>query len=160
MEQIYGITELLSAKKELFVRYEQLTEQMLTDSIEKLADLTMRRQKLCNSIDKIDKEIVKEADKLPNGSIIVKALHLQCLRDQVPDSWLDFFDKVQEIFAIVNRVRQMEPEITARIQNELMAVTEKIKENNRSMTAYAAKFGNGIYSEQDAGILGKKYQKV
>ena len=160
MEPIYRIGQLLAKKKELFARYEQLTVQMLTCPIETLENLTIQRQKLCDRIDNLDKEMDQKAKELPDGQTVVQALRLKCLRNQVPDQYLDFFDKVQEIFAIANRVRQMDPEIAARLESEMAALTDKIKENNRSVTAQAAKFGSGITSGQSTEMLGSKYQKV
>lgn len=160
MEPTYKLGQLLEKKKELFAQYEQLTIQMLTCPIETLENLTIQRQKLCDRIDNLDREIDHQTKEIPNGKTVIQALQLKCLRSQVSDQYLDFFDRAQEIFAIAHRVRQMDPEIATRVESELVALTDKIKENNRSVTAQAAKFGSGITSGQSTEILGSKYQKV
>ena len=136
----------LERKKKLFERYRELTARMLTCPEEEISVTAEHRQALCREIDAVDREMEQAAAETGCPDEVMKALRLRCRRSEVPEEYRFLFDRAQEVFAVANHVKVMEPEIVARLEDGLAVLEKKIRENNRSVSAQAARFTSGAVS--------------
>ena len=72
------------------------------------------------------------------------AVRLQKAKSEIPEILWPVFEKAQEVYAVANRIRLKEPLVVDRIEGELEGLSEKIRENNRSVSAKAARFSRAF----------------
>ena len=140
MNAIETMLDLLGQKQRYFEEYEELTRRMLGCPVEEMEEHLESRQRLIGEIDSLSNELFALADSLEQPEAARAALRLSCGRDELPANLLPLFDQSQQICAVVSRVGRCEPQLADRIEEELEALTEKIRENNRSVSARAAKY--------------------
>lgn len=140
MNTIETMLELLGQKQRCFEEYEEVTHQMLSCPVEEMEVYLESRQGLIEKIDSLSGALFDLADSLEDPASAKAALRLSCGRDELPPSLCPLFDQSQQICAVVSRVSRCEPQLADRIEEELEALTEKIRDNNRSVSAKAAKY--------------------
>lgn len=145
MKNIDALCQCLEKKADCFREYDDATEKLLSVDVDEMENQMNRRQKLIAKIDYLDaklREIAQKMDGLSDAAW--DAVRLQKAKCDIPEELWPVFEKAQEVYAIANRVRLKEPLAVDRIEEELERLTEKIKENNRSVSAKAARFSQAF----------------
>lgn len=155
MDAAEKLQDGLERKKKLFQRYRDLTERLLRCPEEELNVVMAHRQALCREIDAVDREMAQAAGESEDPEQVAKAMRLSCRRSQVPERYRFLFDRAQEVFALINQTRNLEPLIAERLEDRLQELTERIKETNRSVSAQAARFTPGVATQEWNGISRK-----
>jgi len=145
VKNIEELCQHLEKKAELFREYDDATEKLLTVDVDGMEKQMKRRQSLISKIDYLDGQMREAARKMDGLSDAAwDAVRLQRAKCDIPEELWPVFEKAQEVYAIANRVRLKEPLAVDRIEEELERLTEKIKENNRSVSAKAARFSQAF----------------
>ena len=127
---MYRIIEFLELKRQLFLEYEQASIALTYSDIEQMEFIVEEREQLKEKIDQIDEKISQSSVVQHYGEAVWKTIRNQLNRSDVNPELLPLFDKGQEIFAILNRVMQMEPLIIKHIEDTQKELEQKIKGSN------------------------------
>ena len=144
MDQIEKICGILEKKAELFEEYEEASLQLLYNEADEWEHWMTRRQSLIEQIDFLDAQMAQLWEEMGEFSVPAQnAASLKCRRSQLPECIWPIFDKAQCVFAAANRVREKEPLIARRIEDEMSVLAQKIKDHNKSAGAQAARYSAG-----------------
>ncbi|WP_312643759.1 hypothetical protein [Hydrogenoanaerobacterium sp.] len=131
MNDIKHIMDLLGQKKELFTEYERITNDMLTCSVEELEAFMSRRGELIKEIDAVVRQITEVCEQDDTG-LYGQAVKNKCSRSELPEYLVCIFDFAQTIFAVMNRVANIEPQIMERLLQCRDELEQKIKSTNNA----------------------------
>ncbi len=152
MKKIETLCQLLDEKAGCFHEYDDATEKLLTVHIDEIENQVNRRQRLIPKIDYLDARLHETAQSMDGLSEAAwDAVRLQKAKSEIPEILWPVFEKAQEVYAIANRIRLKEPLVIDRIEEELEGLSEKIRENNRSVSAKAARFSQAFQVGLGAG---------
>lgn len=137
---------LLGEKKELFEEFEAVTEQMMTDSfeeIDRMLDCVEQREQLRGRIDKIDQKLREAAAQSPRGELLLKASKNTCNYSELQEEFQTVFSAGQDIFRIISRIQNAEPQINKNMETMREELRNRIKENkkNTKFTGYMNNLG-------------------
>ncbi len=141
MEEI-NTEKIIHIQKTLLVlikKYESKTRQLLDCDIDKISELVTSRDSILKRIGVLSNEILKYCGE---ESLAYKAFKNSCNRSELTDELKEVFDLRQEFNIYGARAYSMDPEIVERIKINRDMLLEKIKDNNSSSTAKAAKYYN------------------
>ena len=146
MEIEKELTELLREKARLFKRFELVTEQMMTDSpedIDLIIESVSDREQLKQQIDGLDKKIRETAGRSGEGSLLLQASKNLCDYSELRPEQREIFEAGQELFGIITRIRNMEPQISRNMESMMSVLRERIKQNktNSKFTGYMNNMG-------------------
>lgn len=146
MEVEREIVALLQKKKQLFERFESITEQMLTDSpdaIDHIVECVKKRQELKERIDELDYQIDETVKRSENGSLLFEASKNRGDYSCLNEGQQEVFKSGQEIFEVIFRIRNMEPQIQKNMESMMGYLREQIKKNknNTKLTGYMQTMG-------------------
>lgn len=146
------LCQLLDEKAGYFNEYEDATEKLLAVDIDEIETQMNRRQMLITKIDYVDarlRETAQAMDELSEAAW--SAVRLQKAKSEIPENLWPVFERAQGVYAVANRIRLKEPLVIDRIEEELEGLSEKIKENNRSVSAKATRFSQAFQVGLGAG---------
>lgn len=137
---------LLRDKKKLFEEFEAVTEQMMTDSfeeIERILDCVEQRERLKEQVDGLDQKLGQCAMQSSEGESLIRASRNLCNYSELRQEFQPVFSAGQEIFRIISRIQNAEPQISKNMETMREALREKIKENkkNTKFTGYMNNMG-------------------
>ena len=140
------MVELLREKKELFEKFESVTEQMMTDSFEEIENVLKcveQRERLRGQIDSLDQRLYETAMQSPKGELLLKASKNLCDYSELQQEFQMVFSAGQEIFRIISRIQNADPQINKNMETMREALRERIKENkkNTKFTGYMNNMG-------------------
>ncbi|MEM1485302.1 hypothetical protein V6615_10545 [Oscillospiraceae bacterium PP1C4] len=159
LTEIELICQLLCEEKAAYLEYETHTQRLAICDIDEIELYVEQREALIKQINEMDQQIKKLCDKdEADGLLAYQAVKCKCDKEQLPERLDKIYDAGQEIFAVANRIRGMEPQILERLEFERANLLMKIKENNQSVQAKASKY----YSPdlQEGRLLNSKYAKA
>ena len=151
-----SIEALLQEKKTAFLAYEQATDGLIMSNADTAPAFMQRRQELMDQISEIDDRIAALCFDADDGKLIALAVKNKCDRAQLPKEICPLFDLAQQIFAVINRIRQMEPQALDRMIIEKEALLAKIKDTNQGVGAKASRYYNSGFHTSDTGFLQSK----
>lgn len=125
----------------LMNRYEDTTRKMLDCSTDDIFLLTEKRKSISEAVSKLDVQILNECG---NNDVALSAYKNKCARDELSDEFKQVFDLRQEFNSIAFRISSLEPEIKQRIKILRDNLVVKIKKNNSSQDAKAAKYASNV----------------
>lgn len=140
------VAGLLKEKARLFKCFESVTEQMMTDSpedIDRMIECVSKRESLKEQIDDLDMKVREAAGRSRVGSVIMKASKNQCNYSELQPGEREIFEAGQELFGIITRIRDMEPQIRKNMESMMSVLKERIKQNknNSRFTGYMNSMG-------------------
>lgn len=137
------ICELLDSVKEKLVRFEKETIEILSCDMEKIEGHTENRVSITKELDVIFGQIDDICSTMENGAKIRKIIkNVSAFTDVAPEEE-EIFLKAQEIFSVLNRIKDSDIQAVDRINLEKEMLIRKIKQTNRGQEAKAAKFSVG-----------------
>ncbi|WP_125141494.1 hypothetical protein [Clostridium transplantifaecale] len=140
------IAELLAEKKQLFEKFESITEQMMTDSfdeIDMIVECVDRREELRKQIDELDLKISSTAMECENGEEIIKASKNLCDFSEVSPALQKVFTAGQEVFGVISRIQSADPQAVRNMKAMMEELQQKIRQNkkNSKFTGYINTMG-------------------
>lgn len=130
MKDIQSILHNLDQKKEQILRFEKLSELLLTSNIEQMEEIVDKREDIIQTINALEEELMLMPSYQEYPDEIRNAIKNRGNRDDINSEYLPLFDKGQELFAIVNRISLMEDAILQHIEDCRIELEEKIRESN------------------------------
>ncbi len=127
MQTISTATRLLAQKQELFQSYLQATQAMMDCELDDLEAHLQERTGLAGKIDLLDTELAGLCEGAPQMGLAVKN---KCDRGDLPGELLPVFDAAQSVFAVINQVANLEPQIVLRMQDARQELEGLIKASN------------------------------
>ncbi len=124
------VMKLLQQKKELFLKYEEISDELTYQDIERMEVIVDARDELIQQINSIDEEIKNSSLTDKYGTAVYQAIRNRCNRSDVAVELIPLFDLGQEILAVINRLMQMEPRIVQNIDEKQKELEQKIKDSN------------------------------
>lgn len=140
------VAELLAEKKQLFEKFESVTEQMMTDSfdeIDMIVECVERREALRKQIDELDIKISSTAMECENGEEIVRASKNLCDFSDLNPALQKVFTAGQEVFGVISRIQSADPQAVKNMRAMLEELQQKIRQNkkNSKFTGYINSMG-------------------
>ncbi|MGN0620315.1 MAG: hypothetical protein ACI4I9_00470 [Porcipelethomonas sp.] len=142
MENIAEITDYQAKINKLMLEYEGISRKLLECTIDEIPVLIKNREDLSVSITAMSDRINVLCSEDETG-MALSAYKNSCLRSELSDELKQIFDLRQEFNSIAFRIKNLNYEITGRIELEKNKLLEKIIENNNGQNAKAAKYLNG-----------------
>lgn len=153
------VIELLQLKKQLFLEYEQISMALTYSDIEQMEQLVDERDQLIQKIEQIESQINQTDLTHQYGKQIQNTIRVRLNRDEVPQQLIPLFDKGQEIFAIGNRIMQLEPLITQHLE-DLQAELEQHIKNSNSIPKIKKYFDTIQVGLEDGSLIRSKFKKI
>lgn len=153
----------LAQKRECFVRYQELTQGLLTCEIDDILPGVEQREALREKIDAIDGALGEQIAQLEpeRGALLTQAINNSCDYDAIPPEMQPVFAAAQQIFSTMSLIRRMEPELLERVEREKVGLVEEIKKLNQDSGAQAARFYPATdTSLPDGALLGERYRRI
>lgn len=140
------VAELLTEKKQLFEKFESITEQMMTDSfdeIDTIVECVERREALRKQIDELDIKISSTAMECENGEEIIRASKNLCDFSDLSPALQKVFTAGQEVFGVISRIQSADPQAVKNMRAMLEELQQKIRQNkkNSKFTGYINSMG-------------------
>lgn len=140
------IIVLLNEKKRLFEEFEAVSEQMMTDSadeIDQMIDCVERREQLKEQIDGLDQRIQDTAGQSADGGEMLGAAKNLCDFSELKEDYREIFRAGQEIFGIISRIQNLDPQISKNMETMMEELQRRIKQNkqNTKFTGYMNNMG-------------------
>lgn len=137
---------LLKEKKQLFEKFEAVTDQMMTDSfdqIDQMIDCTEQREQLKQQIDALDLRIRETAMQSKDGDQIIRVSKNLCDFKGLSPEYREIFEAGQDIFRIISRVQIADPQIQKNMEAMMEELQQRIRQNkkNTKFTGYIKNMG-------------------
>ncbi len=155
--EIHDIIEIQKKLLVLIKKYEEKTVKLLSCDVEEIEMLVSTRGSILDRIGVLSGMVIGSCGR---DSIEVQAFTNKCDRGNLPSEFVEIFDLRQEFNIYAIRSYGMEPEIIERIQIKKDVLLEKIKKNNSSATAKAARYYNGGLSQGQNLYFPKNKKKI
>lgn len=149
MQDFDAVIKMLDEKREAFVTYMQVTEEMLTCPLDELESLVIERDRIINEIDTLDVKIESSFTMSSNAEELSNAISGKSERGSLDGELGLVYDAASNVRAVISRIPDIEIQINSRIQNEQEKLIEHIKNNNRGISAQASRFA-AIYAPNDS----------
>lgn len=132
-----AVIECLRQKKEQFLVFERLTEQMLGCQTEELEGLVQERDKVIFEVDRLDERISNLCEE---DAALAGAARADGNRGELDERLLAVFDAAMEARSVLSRLPETDLQAAIRLRLELKAALERIKDTNRGASAKASRF--------------------
>ena len=143
------LTELLEQKKQRFLEYEQITNEMLFCDSDNLEERMGERVRLIHAIDRLDEAVKAVCDDAgEEGAMLRQAVRANGERGALPAAMRAVFDQTIEIRAVISRLPDLDQQLEMRLCQERDSVLEQIKSANRGQGAQAARYYGGMGQQQ------------
>lgn len=138
------ICGLLDEIKKLLVDFEKETIEILSCDADNIEGHTECRVNITGELDILIKKIDDICDNMENGAAIRKIIRNVSAYTDVSGDEEEIFLKAQEIFSLLNRIKDSNVQAVDRINLEKELLMKKIREANQGQQAKAAKFSVGV----------------
>lgn len=140
------IVTRLNEKKRLFKEFEAVSEQMMTDSadgIDQMVECVEQREQLKTQIDELDQRIRETAGQSADGEAMLRASKNLCDFATLKEAYREIYSAGQEIFGIISRIQNMDPQIRKNMDTMMEELQRRIKQNkkNAKFTGYINNMG-------------------
>ncbi len=159
MKNINEICECLNEIKEIMLEVEFEMNFLFTCGID---DIEFSMEKIGQYRQMTD-EIFSEIDNLceeDETGMLKKAVLPRTDRKDVCDEVERIFELRQDLNAVINRVKILQPQVVKRFQKEKEKMLEEIKKNNAGQSAKAAKYYNTINDDSNGYHIPPKGRKI
>ncbi len=151
--EIVRINEILEEKKVLFNKFEEVTEMLIDFDVDSSETLVRKRDKLINSMDKLNLEFKEICDNIPIGNEIRDAVNNKVDWSNCKKEYQTIFKSGQDLITIFSRIKRKGEIVVTNINAQKDNVLEQIKKQNSSGDAKTAKYYN---STQPMGVQNYK----
>lgn len=159
MNDIESILNNMNQKKEQILKFEELSELLLSSDIDEMEEIVDKREVIIQTVNMLEEEMLQMPFYQEHSEEIRNAIKNRANRDDINIEYLPLFDKGQELFAIVNRISRMEEAIAQHIEDCRIKLEERIKESNAlpKIKRYLDSIPNEI---EDGSLLSSGSKKV
>lgn len=140
MEIFNEIFEICDRIKDNFLILEEETLAILSCDADEIEEHTIKRAEMLEMNKKLYDEIFGFCEKSENGDSLSKAVKNTALRNELSEDEKIVFDRFSEVYAVVNRVVNVDKQVVDRIEREQQKIVEKIKQMNASTESKATKY--------------------
>lgn len=137
MDSTDQVCALLRKKRELFLRYEEVTYGIAAGDAEGIADCMQERTRIQSEIGELDEAL--RALWGEDGQLLAAA-STRCARGELPEELRPVFDCGMAVRAVMVRIREIEPQALERATEERDGLLERIKSVNQGTGAAASKY--------------------
>lgn len=138
--EIIRIEEILNEKIALFINYEEITDFLVKFDPDKAEDLIKQREKISNSIKKLNCEIKEICDNSPIGENIRDAMYNKIDWNKCESEFQNIYKNGQEIIACISRLKRKETSIKESIDVTKEKILGEIKKQNTGAMGNTAKY--------------------
>lgn len=146
--------QLLQEKQKLLLSFEEATQNMLHCPMEELENLVQERQKLIDSVDKLDEKLCALCRDTPQGQAVLQVLAGQGSPESIPKEVQELYDDAMRIRTILSRLQESDIQAALRLRVEQERILEQIKATNQGLTAKAARFYAGANPKETSTKFG------
>lgn len=145
MDRLYEekICELLDQIKEKLLRFEQETIEIMSCDIDDIEGHTDNRVTITKELDRIFGRIEVLCSEIEEGDRIRKIIKSTPDFTEVRPDEEQVYLKAQEVFSLLNRIKDSDVQAVDRIDLEKTRLLAQIKAENTGTTAKAARFAVG-----------------
>ncbi len=156
------VTKLIDAKKDIFLDYEAITESMLDCPTEQIEDLVARRDELIAQVDALSKEIDQACARGEECyPLLDAAIKNSCAYSDLGKELQEVFTHSQEIFGVINRIRNVDPLAVRRVEGIKREMLNNIAAANTNKDANLQRYlSNSALRDQSISVFGDKYAKI
>lgn len=147
MKNFEEIGEIFKQIRSNFLALEQETVAILSCDADDIEAHTVARVEYLEKNKALYEEIFDFCGTAERGIQLSGAVKNTADRESLNDAEKEVFDKFTQVYAIVNRVVNVDRQVTERIEREQNRIVRQIKEMNTSNEAKAVKF----YTASDSG---------
>ncbi|MBE6836702.1 MAG: hypothetical protein E7509_01705 [Ruminococcus sp.] len=147
MKNFDEIYEIHKTIKSNFLALEQETVAILSCDADDIEGHTLARVEYLEMNKKLYEEIFDFCKTYEKGEALEGAVKNTAMRDELPEEIQEIFDRFSQVYAIINRVVNVDKQVTERIEREQNKIIKQIKEMNTGHESKAAKF----YAASDTG---------
>lgn len=145
MDRLYEekICELLDELKEKLLKFEQETIEIMNCDIDDIEGHSFNRVMITRELDKVFARIEVLCSEMDGGDRIRKMIKSSRDLTEVNEDEERIYLKAQEIFSLLNRIRDSDVQAVDRIDLEKTQLLSQIKAENNGVSAKAARFAVG-----------------
>lgn len=145
MDRLYEekICELLDELKEKLLKFEQETIEIMNCDIDDIEGHSFNRVMITRELDKVFARIEVLCSEMDGGDRIRKMIKSSRDLTEVNEDEERIYLKAQEIFSLLNRIRDSDVQAVDRIDLEKAQLLSQIKAENNGVSAKAARFAVG-----------------
>lgn len=147
MTDFKEIFTLQKTIKSNFVALEQETVAILSCDADDIEGHTIARVMYLEKNKQLYEEIFDFCKTYENGEELESAVKNTAIRDELSEELQEVFDRFSQVYAVVNRVVNVDKQVTERIEREQNKIIKQIKNMNSGVESKAAKF----YAASDTG---------
>lgn len=147
MKNFEEIFEIQKNVKSNFLALEQETVAILSCDADDIEGHTVARVEYLEKNKELYEEIFDFCKTYEQGYALEMAVKNTAMREELPDNLKEVFDRFSQVYAIVNRVVNVDKQVTERIEREQNKIVKQIKDMNSGYESKAVKF----YAASDAG---------
>lgn len=147
MKSFDEIYEIYKTVKSNFLTLEQETVAILSCDADDIEGHTVARVEYLEENKKLYDEIFEFCKTYEKGEALESAVKNTADRSELEEAEQKIFDLFSQVYAIVNRVVNVDKQVTERIEREQNKIIKQIKSMNTSHESKAAKF----YAASDTG---------
>ena len=153
-DSINKICEFLNEILNQLLEFERETMEIMYCDVDSILRHTENRVSITHNIDNIFSEIEKICNQIRDGEELWKIIKNVSAYTKVKPEHEDVFFKAQQIFSIVNRIKDSDVQAVSRINFEKDVLIKKIREINKGQGAKASKFMVGTEKGGNKHFLG------
>lgn len=154
MCDLASVLEVMEQKRQLLRSIEDVTQEMIGCSYERLETLMIQRSKLVEQLKKTDEEMRELCDG-PDGQAVQDAAVCRGEAEAFTGKLAEVYRAGQGHRAILRRLRESEMQAVLRMKQEQLDILEKIKTTGQSGAAKASRFFSVGSSQGGFSRLGK-----
>lgn len=159
---LHEVLELITAKKRLFCDYEALTQKLLDCPIEEIEALVIGRGELIAKVEEIHQRLSilcqKNTKQYP---MLQAAIKNSCTYGELDAELQAVFARSQEVYGVINRVQNIDPLATSRMQSLKQEMLDAIAAANTNKDANLQRYlSNTALKNQSFSVFGDKYAKI
>jgi len=160
MESREAILMLIGEKNQQLISYEELTRSLTDCGLDDMKSLMMQRRAAADALDQLDHQLnLLCRDAIDQKRMLRSALSNTCERDALPCPFKEVFDASQKGYMILNRIKNLESLILARLERQKEDAALNIKAGSNTAKIVRYRSANDSQGENSV-LLKQKYRKA
>lgn len=129
MDTISELCTLLEAKKELFLRYEEVTLAMLDCGMDDVEHYITERDKIATDVEAVVEEMARLCAEEPGGHQMLEASEARVDFAKVPSEYHCLYYGGQAVRSIISRIMESDKQVVERLRVWRDEALEAIRQN-------------------------------
>lgn len=154
MDILHAVQELLYKKQSEMLAFEEVTQNMLTCTREKLIESMQEREEIIKRVDQIDAEIKKYCEQSTDKEHLEKIVNNSADQAALSEEEKNLYRAAQQVQAVFSRLEESDLQAAMRLRLEQELILEQIKSTNQGNSAKASRFfSNGATPSTGTTLL-------